>query len=254
MGTPKTSFCPVNTNCYFNSQQTMGQLAYNHQISRHDQIALVYAYEQLHFPGTSAGCLNVNVWQMEYGHRISGKLNLVVGGGPEWVHRSQPEEEILNQPTGLPCVSTGGPLSCANVRSTFLTGSAQVSVRYRASARTSFSVSYLRYVSSGSGFFGGAKTDTARLSINHALGRRWGLLLDTGYAHNSALLAATSPAAGAASSYNDWYFGGSANRKLARHFAFFGSYQYNAFAFSSGCARSPVPQQEQSGRFSALNS
>jgi hypothetical protein len=109
-----------------------------------------------------------------------------------------------------------------------------VSVRYRASARTSFSVSYLRYVSSGSGFFGGAKTDTARLSINHALGRRWGLLLDTGYAHNSALLAATSPAAGAASSYNDWYFGGSANRKLGRHFAFFGSYQYNAFAFSSG--------------------
>jgi hypothetical protein len=95
-------------------------------------------------------------------------------------------------------------------------------------------LSYLRYVSSGSGFFGGAKTDTARLSVNHTLGRHWNLSLDSGYAHNSALLGATSPAAGSATSYNDWYFGGAAHRKLGRHFAVFGSYQYNAFAFSSG--------------------
>jgi hypothetical protein len=235
LSTPKSaSFCPVNVSCYFNSQQTIGQAAYNHQISRHDQIAFAYAYEQLHFPGTSAGSLNVNLWQIEYGHRISGKLDVLVGGGPEWVHRSQPEEELLNIPTGLPCLNTGGPLSCVAVKSTFLTGSAQVSLRYRVSALTNFSLNYMRYVSSGSGFFGGAKTDTARLSINHALGRHWNILLDTGYAHNSALLSQTSTAAGSATSYNDWYFGGAAHRKLGRHFAVFGSYQYNAFAFSSG--------------------
>jgi hypothetical protein len=234
LSTPKTSFCPVNTNCYFNSQEAIGQAAYNHQISRHDQIAFVYAYEQLHFPGASAGSLNVNLWQIEYGHRISGKLDFLIGGGPEWVHRSQPQEELLTIPTGLPCLNTGGLLTCVNVKSAFLTGSAQVSLRYRMSALTSFSVSYLRFVSSGSGFFGGAKTDTARLSVNHAFGRHWNLLLDTGYAHNSALLGATSSAAGAATSYTDWYFGGAAHRKLGRHFAVFGSYQYSAFAFSSG--------------------
>lgn len=234
LSTPKSSFCPVNTNCYFNSQETIGQLAYNHQISRHDQIALVYAYEQLHFPGTSAGSLNVNLWQIEYGHRISGKLDLQFGGGPEWVHLSQPQEALLNIPTGLPCLNTGGPLSCVDVKNAFLTGSAQVSVRYRTSERTSWSLSYLRYVSSGSGFFGGAKTDTARLSVSHALGRHWNVLLDSGYAHNSALLSLTSTAAGGATSYNNWYFGGAAHRKLGRHFAVFGSYQYNAFAFSSG--------------------
>lgn len=234
LSTPRTSFCPANTSCYFNSQEAIGQIAFNHQISRHDQIAFVYAYEQLHFPGTSAGSLNVNLWQIEYGHRLSGKLDFVIGGGPELVHRSQPEEEIQNIPTGLPCLNTGSALSCVDVKSSFLTGSAQVSLRYKASARTNFSLSYMRYVSSGSGFFGGAKTDAARLSINHAAGRHWNVLLDTGYAHNSALLGVTSSAAGGATSYNNWYFGGAAHRKLGRHFAFFGSYQYNAFAFSSG--------------------
>jgi hypothetical protein len=234
LSTPKTSFCPVGANCYFNSQQTTGQVAYNHQLSRNDQIAFVYAYEQLHFPGTSAGSLNVNLGQIEYGHRISGKLDFKVGGGPEWVQLRQPEEQFQNIPTGLPCLNTGGPLTCVDVHSGFLTASAQVSLRYRTSARTSFSLTYLRYVGSGSGFFGGAKTDAGRLSINHALGRHWNLLLDSGYAHNSALLGATSSAAGSATSYNNWYFGGAAHRKLGRHFAVLGSYQYNAFAFSSG--------------------
>jgi hypothetical protein len=234
LSTPKSSFCPANTNCYFNSEETIGQLAYNHQISRQDQIALVYAYEQLHFPGTSAGGLNVNLWQIQYGHRISGKLDFVVGGGPEWVHLTQPQEALLNIPTGLPCLNTGGPLSCVEIKSAFLTGSAQMSVRYRISDRTNLSLGYLRFVSSGSGFYGGAKTDTVHFSINHVIGRHWNVLLDTGYAHNSALLGLTSTATGNATRYNDWYFGGAAHRRLGRHFAVLGSYQYNAFAFSSG--------------------
>ena len=239
LSTPKTSFCPVNTSCYFNSQETIGQAAYNHQISRHDQIAFVYAYQQLHFPGTSAGSLNVNLWQLEYGHRITGKLDLLVGGGPELVHRSQPQEELLGVPTGLPCSTTNALLQCVSVKSSFVTGSAQVSLRYRTSARTNFSLTYLRFISSGSGFFGGAKTDTGRFAVNHAMGRHWNLLLDTGYSRNSALSGATSVAAGAATSYNYWYFGGAAHRHLGRHLAVFGSYQYNAFAFgSSGCSAS----------------
>jgi hypothetical protein len=237
LSTPKTAFCSANTSCYFNSQETIAQAGYNHELSRNDQIAFVYAYEQLHFPGTTAGSLNVNLWQLEYGHRISGKLNFLISGGPEWVHRSQPQEEFLGFPTGLPCLNASALFSCPNVKSAFLTGSAQLSLHYRTSARTTWSASYLRFVSSGSGFFGGAKTDTGRLAVSHALGRHWNLFLDTGYAHNSALLGATSSAAGGSTSYSDWYFGGAAHRKLGRHFAVFGSYQYSAFAFSSeGCA------------------
>jgi hypothetical protein len=234
LNSPKTSFCPANTSCYFNSQEAIGQAAYNHQISRHDQIAFVYAYQQLHFPGTLAGSLNVNLWQLEYGHRISGKLDLLIGGGPELIHQSQPQEEFLGVPTGLPCVTSNALLQCVSVKSSFVTGSARVSLRYRISGRTNFSLTYLRFVSSGSGFFGGAKTDTGRFGVNHAMGRHWNLLLDTGYSHNAALLGVTSIAAGAATSYNYWYFGGAAHRHLGRHLAVFGSYQYNAFAFGSG--------------------
>lgn len=235
LNTPKSaSFCPTNVSCYFNSQESIARAAYNHQISRHNQIAFIYAYEQLHFPGTSAGSLSVDLAQIEFGHRISGKLDLLLGGGPEWVHRSQPQEEFLGIPIGLPCTNTGPLFSCPDVKTSFITGSAQVSLRYRVSALTNFSLSYLRYVSSGSGFFGGAKTDTGRFNVNHAFGRHWNLLLDTGYSHNSALLGATSVAAGSATSYSFWYFGGSAHRRLGRHFGVFGSYQYNAFAFGSG--------------------
>jgi hypothetical protein len=138
LSTPKSaSFCPANVSCYFNSQEVIGQAAYNHQISRHNQIAFVYAYQQLHFPGTSAGSLNVDLVQIEVGHRISGKLDLLLGGGPEWVHRSQPQEEFLGTiPTGLPCTNTSVLLPCVTVKSSFVTGSAQVSLRYRVSALT----------------------------------------------------------------------------------------------------------------------
>jgi hypothetical protein len=235
LSTPKTSFCPSGVSCYFNSQQAIGQAAYNRQISRHNQIALVYAYEELHFPGTSAGSLNVNLLQVEFGHRISGKWDFMFGGGPEWVRRNQWQEEFLGiVPTGLPCVTPNALFVCVDTKSSFVTGSARVLVRYRVSSRTNFSLTYMRFISSGSGLFGGAKTDTARLSFNHALGRQWNLLLDTGYSQNSALSGATSQAAGAATSYNYWYFGGAAHRRLGRHFAFFGSYQFNSFAFGSG--------------------
>jgi hypothetical protein len=231
---PPIALCPSNASCYFNSQETIAQAGYNYQISRKNQVAVVYAFEELHFPGASAGSLNVNLWQIQFGHRISGKLDLLVGGGPEWVHRSQPQAEFLGIPTGLPCLNTSALLTCVNVKSSFITGSAQVSLRYRVSARTNVSLSYLRFISSGSGFFGGAKTDTGRFTVNHALGRHWNVLLDTGYSQNSRLLGTTSVAAGGAANYNYWYFGAGARRRVGRHLGIFGSYQYNAFAFGSG--------------------
>jgi hypothetical protein len=235
LGKPQISGCPSNVSCYFNSQETIAQAGYNYQFSRKNQIALVYAFEELHFPSASAGSLNVNLWQIQYGHRISGTWDLMLGGGPEWIHQSQPQEEFLGMvPTGLPCLNTSVLLPCVNVKSSFITGSAQASLRYRMSARTNLSLSYLRYISSGSGFFGGAKTDTARFTVNHTFGRLWNTLLDTGFSHNSRLLGATAVAAGGAADYNYWYFGAAAHRRLGRHLGVFGSYQYNAFAFGSG--------------------
>jgi hypothetical protein len=237
LGNPRTSPCASTAGCYFNSQETILQAGYNRQISRQNQLGVVYAFEELHFPTSSAGSLHVNLVEFLFGHRISGKLDFLVGGGPEWVHSSQWEELLLGVlPTGLPCVHPTVLLPCRVVKSSFLTGSARTSFRYHWSARTELLVTYLRYISPGSGFFGGANTDVVRFAVSHSLARRWTVMTDTGYSRSSRLLAATASVAGGSANYHYWYVGGGLHRQLGRYFGAFASYQYDEFAFGSkGC-------------------
>jgi hypothetical protein len=234
---PHTSSCASTAGCYFNSQETILQAGYDRQISRHNQVGVVYAFEELHFPISSAGSLNVSLLQLQLGHRISGKLHFLAGGGPEWVHRSQSEESLLGVlPTGLPCLHPTILLPCVVVKSSFLTGSARASLRYHWSARTELALTYLRYISPGSGFFAGANTDAVRFAVNHSLARRWNIMTDAGYSRNSRLLAATASVARGSSNYHYWYVGEGIHRQLGRNFGAFASYQYNAFGFGSkGC-------------------
>ena len=241
LGNPQTSTCASTARCYFNSQETILQAGYNRQISRQNQIGVVYAFEEFHFPTSSAGSLNVNLVQLLFGHRISGKLDFLVGGGPEWVHRSQSQEEVVTPigtfPIGLPCLHPTVLTPCVVVKSGFVTGSARASLKYHWSARTDLVLTYLRYISPGSGFFGGANTDVVRFAVSHSLARRWTIMTDTGYARNSRLLATTASVAGGSSNYHYWYVGGGIHRQLGRHFGAFASYQYDAFGFgSTGCS------------------
>ncbi len=238
----RTTSCVSGISCYFNSQETILQAGYNRQISRKTQLGLVYAFEELHFPAASAGSLNVNLLQLLLGHRITGKLDFVVGGGPEWVHRSQYEEELLGVvPTGLPCLNPSVLLPCKLVKNSFLTGSARVTLRYHWSARTDLLLTYLRYISPGSGFFGGASTDAVRFAVSHSLARRWTVVVDTGYSSNSRLLAATASVAAGTANYHYWYFGGGVHRQLGRYFSAFASYQYSAFGLGSNGCSSAAP-------------
>lgn len=235
---PDTPSCAANTGCYFNSQMAIGQAGFNYQISRRNQIALVYAYEEIHFPTELAGSINVNLWQLLYGHRISGKLDFLIGGGPELVRRVQSQEELFGQiPLGLPCTTiSGGLLPCVTTTSKFITGSARMSLRYHVSARTELLLTYLRYISPGSGFFGGANTNVVRFAADHSLARRWTLITDTGYAQNSRLLTETAGIAAGTSQYHYWYAGAGVHRVLGRYFGAFATYQFNEFGFSDhGC-------------------
>ena len=201
-----------NPQGYTNSNQTVGQVGYNYQLSRKDQIALTYAFQQFHFPRLGGGSFNANVWQALYGHRISGKLDLSLGGGPQLIRTFQ---------TGI------------GVRS-HLSGSGRASLTYHASTRTSMAVSYSHYSTPGSGFFAGANTDDVRYSLNHALTRRWSFMTDTGYSRNSRVLPVATKTANNARVYNFWYAGGALHWQLSRHFGAFTSYQYDKFGFGSG--------------------
>lgn len=236
-----TSACSDLPNCYFQSQVSIASAAYNYQISKRNQIGAVYSFEEIHFPQAGAGSLNVNLGELLYGHRITGKLDLRIGGGPEWVHRSQSEESLLGIVSlGQPCIHPSAVLPCVVVKNSFLTGSAHASLKYHWSARTSLLLSFLRYINPGSGLFAGANTDVVRLTAQHYLARRWDLSADVGYSRNSRLLIVTSNVASGNATYQYWYGGAGVHRQLGRYFGAFATYQYTAFAFGFNGCTSPA--------------
>ena len=207
-----------NPHGYINSQQTTGQAGYSYQLSRQDQLAVSYAFQEFHFPKAGSGSFNANVWQVFYGHRLSGRLDLRVGGGPQWIHRSSPRFGS----------------------NSFVAGSGQASLTYYQSARTNLVLSYSHYANPGSGFFAGSNTDSVRLALNHTLTRRWSLITDAGYSYNSRILKKTNSIANNAQNYHYWYSGGALRYQIARHFGTFASYQYDSIGFGSGfCKTSP---------------
>jgi hypothetical protein len=227
-----------NAQGYINSQQTTAQAGYNYQIRRHDQIALSYAFQEFHFPRSTSnpsGSFNVHLFHVMYGHRISGKLNFKIGGGPQWIHTHQfaPVSAIVNG--NLILFFT--PLN-----TTSLSGSGQATLTYQVSSHTGMILTYRRFMNPGSGFFAGANTDAVRYGVNHALTRRWNVLADVGYSHNSRLLSGKTQTANNATHYRDWYAGGAIRRQLGRQLGAFASYQYDTLGFGSGfCATSCSP-------------
>jgi hypothetical protein len=237
LNNPGGSACSASLSCFFNSEQSVAQAGYNYQLSRRDQIAIVYAFEELHFPTVSAGSVTANIGQLMYGHRISGKLNFLIGGGPEWV-RTHQTQIITVLGISVPAVTN----------SSFLSGSARMTLTYHPSTRTNLHISYMRYVNTGSGFFAGASTDTVRAGVDHSLSRRWNMMTAVGYARNSRLLAATAPVAGNAHDYHFWFLGGALRRQLSRQFGAFASYQYESFGFGSGSCGSATNCNARYGR------
>jgi len=217
-----------------NSEQVTGQAGINHLLTRNDQIAVVYAYQQVRFPEANAGRINVQVWNVMYSHRITGRLNLVLGGGPQIteIHR--------------PPVFLFGIFKILIPTQTVLSGDAMATLGYTVSTKTHTLLQFQRYVTAGSGLFPGANTNAFRASVSHVFGRRWTGSVGGGYSYNSAL-SNSSPTEGINSlHYHYWFLGASLRRQLSQHFDAFASYQFNSFG-SSSCA-SPSTNSSVCGR------
>ena len=209
-----------------NSQQTTAQVGYNHLLSRHDQFGVLYAFQEFHFPSAGSGTVNAHVWNVLYGHRINGRLNLVVGGGPQLVvvHNPPVTVTILGIPVLIPASTTKS-----------ISFNGKVTLDYTMSARTTAQALYQRYVTPGSGFFAGANTDAARASLSHQLTRQWDSTVDVGYSRHSRLQNNLSGAGINSSTYQAWYAGASLRRRLGQHFGAFVNYQFSDLGFGS-CA------------------
>src|SRR5262249_43111084 len=145
-----------------------------------------------------------------YGHRVSGRMDFLIGAGPQITQTSSP--------------FFGS--------STYVSLSGRASLRYRF-PKTSLGIYYDHYNTAGSGFFVGAKTDLVRFSVSRAFGRVWDASADIGYTHDVRILPVPvifSPVNNA-ESYNYVYAGVALHRQLGRQFSVFVSYQFNQLGF-----------------------
>jgi hypothetical protein len=209
---------------FINSRQVVAQAAYNYLLSRKDQIGLAYGYQAFRYPSESTtstfGAIplphfNTQLLHLLYGRRISGRMDLVLGGGPQLT-------ELTNPLTGT---------------TRNLSASGRASLRYRL-AKSSIGISYYHGNTSGSGFFTGVKSDVGRITYSRPINRLWEMLADVGYTHNTRIFSTgiflPKGVPPQASGYNYWYAGGSVQRQIGRDFSGFVSYQFNELYFSCG--------------------
>lgn len=201
-----------NTAGFIDSNQITGQVGYDYKLSRKSQVALVYGFQDFRYPNIPGSSFDTHVVNLMYGYRISGRMDFLVGAGPQVTL-------IHNSPL------FGGS-------SNRVTVSARAALRYRF-PRTSLGIYYDRYNSSGSGYFVGAVSDVVRFSVSRPLTRLWSATADIGYARNSALQAGLlNFLPSSTNSFQYVYAGAAVRRPLGRQFAVFFSYQFNDLQFN----------------------
>ncbi len=209
------------------SSQVSAQVGYNRLLTPHTQVALVYGYQGFDF-SFSGTAFHSHIIQGMYGHRISGRMDFLVGAGPQFTH--------INL---LTIFGTVGDQRLG------VAGRARLRYKF---PRTSLDLTYERFETSGSGFFAGAQSDIARLSADRPLSRVWSAFADLGYARNSRLQALSAAQLGTcdfnnsnpllppcpgidAQTYSYGFVGGGLHRAFGRNFHGFVSYQFNELSF-----------------------
>jgi len=201
---------------FINSRQAGGQAGYNYTLSPKDQIAVMYGFQSFHFPGVGSGNITTQFAQVLYGHRVSGRMDFVIGAGPQWT--------FLHD-----------PLTGTNSR---LSGNGRVTLRYRFRKATA-ALSYERFNTSGSGFFAGAQSDVVRASVTRPLWRRYQARADVGYGHNKRLQNASLGVD--ANSFDYLFAGFGVHRQFGYNWGAFLGYQWNDQILDSSFCTPGVP-------------
>jgi hypothetical protein len=195
---------------FINSQQLGAELGYSYQISHKDQVAISYGFQDFHFPSTvGAENFTAHVVQGMYGHRISGRMDFVLGAGPQWTRFSIP--------------GGGGADSRLSVA-----GRASLRYRFRVA---SVSASFERFDNNGSGLFAGAISNVAHLSATRSFGRKVTGSADLGFAHNQQLQ--SNQLGIASTSYNYGFAGFALRREFGYNWGAFLSYQWSDQIFDT---------------------
>jgi len=235
---------PGTSTSFIGNSQVSAMVGYNRLLGPHDQGALVYGYQGFDF--STGVSFHSNVIQLMWGHRISGRMDFLIGAGPQFTQISNvltPVSSPTPADTVPPC-QFGGTLTSlvleCPTNSLRISAAGRASLRYRFS-KVSLDLTYDHYLTSGSGFFAGAESDIARLTATRPLGRVWSGFSDIGYSRNSRILPSTCSAgqSGAncsgvsANVYQYGFAGLGVRRNFGRNFKAYASYQFNELAFDS---------------------
>ncbi len=234
-----------NGTSFIGSSQVSAQVGYNRQLNPSTQVALVYGYQGFDFSviGTA---FHSQIIQGMYGHRISGRMDLMIGAGPQ-ITFIDSQSAVCSDPT-LPlfvCEALGATLGSVTTKDKELGVAAQARLRYKF-PKTTMDLRYDRFQTSGSGLFAGSQSDIVQGTVERPLSRVWNATLNVGYAHNgriqpltvdqvNACLSAQSSQnacpANDANAYSYAFAGVSIDRHFGHDFHGFLSYQENQLWF-----------------------
>jgi len=196
------------------SDQYVGNVGYNYQITRNNTIGLQYRYSAFHYLDNPQA-IGDQIFQVVFGRKITGRLALTLSGGPE----------ITNYRVAEPPAT----------KTQYVAGSGGATLSYLV-PKGSIGASYFHGITAGSGVFLGATTDQVSGSATRRVSRVWSGEVHGGYARNRN----AETAQGASNTSYDSFFGGvSAARPLGRNAAF--NVGYTAFVERtelSGCTGS----------------
>lgn len=193
------------------SDQYVGNIGYNYQITRNNTIGLEYRYSGFHFLNDPQA-IGDHTFQVVFGRKITGRLALTLSGGPE----------VTNFRVAQPPAT----------KTQYIAGSGGATLSYLV-PRGSVSAGYYHGVTAGSGVFLGATTDQVTGSANRRISRVWSGEVHGGYARNRS---AENELGLSSADFDSIYGGVSAARPLGRNAQFtLGYTAYVQRTSLSGC-------------------
>jgi hypothetical protein len=171
---------------FINSDSYNGRVGYNYALSAKNNIGLTYDYNLLSYAGMSGRLRNDSV-QLAFGRKVTGRLAFQLAAGPQLLAFENLRPSMRRQ----------------------LSWSASSAVTYQW-RRATFSLSYFRGVTAGSGVYLGSTSQTVTLTASQGITKSWSGSVNGGYASNKALLRI----AGLASQFDDWFAGANLNRQI----------------------------------------
>lgn len=195
---------------YIDSQNATGRVGYNYALSGKNSLALTYDHNLTTFTGVS-GRLETDSVQAAFGRKITGRWAFQLAAGPQFLHFHH--------------------FGLNNTKQSSWSAFSSLSYEGR---RTTYSLSYSRGVTAGSGVFFGSRTETVTATARRELTKLWSASVYGGYASNHSLV----PIPVFASNFDNWFAGARLNRPIGRQFSFGLSYEFEQQ--SSGVGICPV--------------